>query len=189
MKAKNILFKGFLLKFWPYVRLVFKSGFWSRAGYNCARTVYNMGYYRALFWPYTCLHFSPWQYYQDKILFAQGGRILSIFHLPLFRQHIKMKNYLFEMINKFQTSRNTVWYVCSWRTRKLRSFEQYIGKVTIYRVDSTTLAKALTNYQVHIILLRIWKLTEVNLSCSRALFIRVSQIWKILEFQNSVSLT
>ena len=49
---------------------------------------------------------------------------------------------------------------------KLRSFEQYIGKVTIY----TTLAKALTNYQVRIILLRIWKLTEVNLSCSRALF-------------------
>ena len=53
---------------------------------------------------------------------------------------------------------------------KLRSFEQYIGKVTIYRVDSTTLAKALTNYQVRIILLRIWKLTEVNLSWSRALF-------------------
>ena len=39
-KVQNRFFKGlFFLKFWPYVWLVFKSGFKSRAGYNGARTV------------------------------------------------------------------------------------------------------------------------------------------------------
>ena len=38
--SPKTFFQGaFFLKFWPYVWLVFKSGFWSRAGYDNARTV------------------------------------------------------------------------------------------------------------------------------------------------------
>jgi hypothetical protein len=39
LKSKNIFSRGFFFKFWPYVWLVFKSGFKSRAGYSGARTV------------------------------------------------------------------------------------------------------------------------------------------------------
>ena len=45
--SPKTFFQGaFFLKFWPYVWLVFKSGFQSRAGYSGARTVY------ILEWPY-----------------------------------------------------------------------------------------------------------------------------------------
>ena len=40
LKLKTFFQGFFSLKFLPYVWLVFKSGFLSRAGYSCARTVY-----------------------------------------------------------------------------------------------------------------------------------------------------
>ena len=36
---KNIYLRIFLVKFWPYVLLVFKSGLYSRVGYDGVRTV------------------------------------------------------------------------------------------------------------------------------------------------------
>ena len=36
-------FQGaFFIKFWTYVQLVFKSGLWSRAGYDGKYTVFNL---------------------------------------------------------------------------------------------------------------------------------------------------
>ena len=42
LKSKNVFQGAFFLKFWPYVWLVFKSSFQSRAGYDGARTVINI---------------------------------------------------------------------------------------------------------------------------------------------------
>ena len=69
-------------------------------------------------WPYTCLHFFIDSIIKMRYFLLRGAEFSAFFTSP-YLQHTKMKNYLFEMINKFQTSRNTVWYVCSWRTRKL----------------------------------------------------------------------
>ena len=40
--SKNVFQGAFFLKLWPYVWLVFKSGFKSSAGYDSARTVCNL---------------------------------------------------------------------------------------------------------------------------------------------------
>ena len=41
LKTRNVFQGVFFIKFWPYIHLVFKSNFKSRAGYSGARTVYH----------------------------------------------------------------------------------------------------------------------------------------------------
>ena len=94
----------------------------TRFFYRLLKTDRNMGYFRPLIWPYTCLHFFIDSIIKMRYFLLRGAEFSAFFTSP-YLQQTKMKNYLFEMINKFQTSRNTVWYVCSWRTHKLRSFK------------------------------------------------------------------